>query len=58
METKGMSQAQLAELSVMTRPRVTSYLSGKRDVYGETLERMMNALDLEVRPVTKRRRKV
>ncbi len=53
----GMTQAELAELAGMTEPRVSDYLNGKRDVYAATLNRMLEALNLEIRPTRRRRRK-
>ena len=45
---RGMTQSRLAELADMMIPRVSDYLRGKRDVYGETLERMLKALNLKI----------
>lgn len=56
LKRQGMSQARLAELAGMTIPRVSDYLNAKRDVQGETLRRMLEALGLEVRPVQSRGR--
>jgi len=57
MEAMEITQAQLAEAAEMTRPRVNAYLRGHRDVYAETLAKMLDALNLEIRPAVKRRRK-
>ena len=55
MDELGMTQSELAELADMTRPRVNAFLRGHRDVYAETLGRMLDALDLEIRPTRKGR---
>lgn len=57
LERQGMTQAALADAAEMTQPRVNAYLRGHRDVKAETLARMLDALNLEIRPAVKRRRK-
>lgn len=49
LERQGMTRMKLAELAGMTIPRVSDYLNAKRDVQGETLRHMLEALGLEVR---------
>ena len=51
-----MSQSRLAELAGMTKARVSDFLSGKRDIYVETLQRVLQALELEIRPSTRGRK--
>lgn len=55
MEARGVTQADLAEMTGMTRPRVNAYLRGHRDIYVDTLIRICKALDLDIKP-TKRRK--
>src|SRR5690606_22322779 len=49
LERQGMTQTRLAELAHMTVPRVNDYIHGKRDVTGETLGRMLDALGLTIK---------
>lgn len=46
---RGLSHAELARLAGMTRPQVSAYLAGKRDVNAATAGRMLAALGLEVK---------
>ena len=46
---RGMTHAELARLAGMTRPQVSAYLAGKRDVNGDTAGRMLQALGLKVK---------
>ena len=46
---RGLSHAALARLAGMTRPQVSAYLAGKRDVNGDTAGRMLQALGLKVK---------
>ena len=57
MAERGITQSELAERADMTRPRVNAYLRGHRDVYAATLARILTALDLDIRPMLRRRRK-
>ncbi len=50
LRRQDMTQMQLAALAQMTIPRVSDYLTGKRDVYAETLRRMLTSLGLEIVP--------
>lgn len=50
MRQQGMSQRRLAGQAGLTQPRISDYLLGKRDVQGETLNKLLEALDLEIRP--------
>ena len=56
MDELGMTQARLSELTGSTRPRICTFLSGKRGVNTETLENWLKVLKLEIRTRPKRRR--
>ena len=56
LKQRGMTQASLAKMAEMTEPRVSDYLTGKRDVNADTLRKMLEALNLEIRPKKKGRR--
>jgi len=45
---RSMTHAELARLAGMTRPQVSRYLAGKKDVNGATAGRMLAALGLGV----------
>ena len=47
---RGWAKAELARRSGVQRPQVVNYLSGRRDARGETLEKLLQALKLEIRP--------
>lgn len=57
LQRQGMTQARLAELAAMTEARVSDYLAGKHDVRAETLQRMLEALNLKIAPARLRQRK-
>ena len=57
MSELGVTQLRLAELSGILQPRISDYLTGKRDVTGESLRKLLEALDLEIRPVSRRSKK-
>ena len=50
MQRQGISQRRLAEVTGIMQPRISDYLTGKRDVRTETLAKMLKALALEIRP--------
>jgi len=50
MQRRQWSQSELARRCGLLRHRVCEYLNGTRDVYVETLVRILDALELEVRP--------
>lgn len=56
MDRQGITQTALQDLTGILQHRISDYLTGKRDVNGETLRKMLEALGLEIRP-TRRRRK-
>lgn len=45
-----MTRSELAERAEMTPARVSDYLNQKRDVYAETVERILDVLGLTVTP--------
>jgi len=49
LERRGMAQAELARRAGMLPHRVHEFLRGKRDIYVETLERILDALELDIR---------
>lgn len=53
----GISQAELGRRSGVLRHRVNEYLTGKREVCTNTLERLLDALEMEIRPERQRARK-
>ena len=55
MQRRQWSQSELARRCGLLRHRVCEYLNGGRDIYVETLVRVLDAMELEVRP--RRRRK-
>ncbi|MHB1156056.1 MAG: helix-turn-helix domain-containing protein [Phycisphaerales bacterium] len=50
MQKQGISQRGLAQQTGLMQPRISDYLLGKRDVQGETLNKLLEALNLEIRP--------
>jgi transcriptional regulator with XRE-family HTH domain len=56
LERRGWSQSELARQTGLLRHRVCEYLNGGRDVYAETLLRILDALELEIRPRRRRRK--
>ena len=57
MQRQGMTQIALEELTGILQHRISEYLTGKRDVNAETLQKILEALKLEIRPARQRRRK-
>lgn len=49
MQRQGVSQRRLAQQTGIMQPRISDYLTGKRDVQSETLRRMLEALALEIK---------
>jgi transcriptional regulator with XRE-family HTH domain len=56
MKERGITQVALQELAGVHQVRISDYLTGKRDVNAETLRKMLEALELEIRPATRRRK--
>ena len=56
LERRDMTQAELSRLTGILPHRISEYLSGNRDMYGESLDVILDALDLEIRPATRRRK--
>lgn len=50
MAQQELSQRRLSEITGITQPRISDYLTGKRDVQSETLGKILKALRLEIRP--------
>lgn len=48
MEARGVTQTQLAELAALRQPRISDYLTGKREPSTRMLARMLIALDATV----------
>ena len=55
MAELGITQTHLAELTGITRPRINAWLRGNRGYNAETLLRILEALDLEIRPARRRK---
>ena len=55
LDRRDMTQLRLSQLTGILPHRISEYLSGQRDVNAETLRKMLEALQLEIRP--KRTRK-
>ena len=54
MDELGMTQARLSELTGSTRPRICTFLSGKRGVNTETLENWLKVPTPAQAPQTER----
>ena len=57
MDRQGITQIALEEMTGIWQHRISDYLTAKRDVNAETLRKMLEALNLDIRPARKRRRK-
>lgn len=57
MLRQGVTQTALEQMTGILQHRISDYLRGKRDVNAETLAKMLDALNLEIRPVGRRTRK-
>ena len=55
MDHHGITQTELARLSGVPQPRVSDYLTGKRDIRVETLVKFCDVLELEIVPVKARK---
>ena len=55
MDRQDLTQAAMQKRAGVWQHRISEYLAGKRDVNAETLRRLLEALDLEVRPARRRR---
>lgn len=49
-EEQGVSIAALAVMSGISRPNVSRYLAGLKDLQGASIDRLCDALDLELGP--------
>ena len=58
MRELGMTQRRLQALTGVHQVRISDYLTGKRDVYADTLQKMLAALGLKIvrakRPAARR----
>ena len=54
MEQRHINQARLSEMTRISRPRLNAYLRGHYDIYVTTLIRILEALDLDIRPARRR----
>ena len=57
MQRQSVTQTDLQEMTGILQHRISEYLTGKRDINAETLQKILEALKLEIRPVRRRRRK-
>ncbi len=55
MERQGVTQMALAALTGVRQHRISEYLAGKRDMTGENIAKLFDALGLEVSRVRKKR---
>lgn len=46
MKRQGLTQYRLAELAGISQPRVNDYVRGRRDMRGESLDKVFRALGL------------
>lgn len=57
---RGLSIAELADLAETSRPNLSNFLSGKRELRSDSIERLLDRLDLDIvlreRPEHKRLR--
>ena len=51
-----VTQLELEERTGIVQPQISAFLSGKRSAVVETVERLLDALDLEIRPAPRRRK--
>ena len=56
LERRGWSQRELCRRTKMYPAQLCDYLNGSRDLYVETLELALKALDLEIMPARRRRK--
>jgi len=57
MQRQGMTQKALQVMTGILQHRISEYLTGKRDMTGASLQKILKALGLEIRPQRRRRRK-
>ena len=56
LRRRGWSQRELCRRTGMLPHQLCEYLSGNRDLYVNTLQRILKALELEIRPARRRRK--
>ena len=57
MRRQGVTQLALQAMTGIRQHRISEYLTGRRDVNAETLRKMLEALNFEIRPAKQGRRK-
>lgn len=57
MARQGVTQRALQEMTGVLQHRISEFLTGRRDVNAETLAKILDALDIELRPSKRSRRK-
>ena len=57
MERQGITQMALAEMTGITRPRINAWLNGHRGINADTLILILEALNMEIRPKAKKRKR-
>lgn len=56
LQRRGWSQRELCRQTDMLPHQLCNYLNGNTDIYVETLQRVLNALELQIKPVARRRK--
>jgi transcriptional regulator with XRE-family HTH domain len=56
LQRREWSQRELCRRADMLPHQLCEYLNGNRDIYVDTLQRILEALELEIRPLRYRRR--
>jgi len=54
---RGWSQRELCRRAGLLPHQLCEYLNGSRDIYAETLQRILEALQLEIKPATRRQKR-
>ena len=55
MNCQEMTQVMLSEMTGITQPRISDFLTGRRDIRTDTLVKILKALNLEIRSKTRRK---
>ena len=53
---RGWSQRELCRRTGLLPHQLCQYLNGNRDIYAETLQRILDALELQILPASRRRK--
>ncbi len=56
LQKRGWTQRELCRRADLFPHQLCEYLGGHRDLYVETLQRILKVLDLEIRPAIRRRK--